>query len=277
MKIKKWKKFALNFLKKINNSNLDIEVLLSYVLKKPRSWIICYDNYYLNLKEIKKLNKLLIRRFYNEPLAYLIHRKEFWSLNFFVSNKTMIPRPDSEILIEQSLIKIKNNSYKILDLGTGCGNIAISIAYSKSNCYVTGIDYSSEIINIAKYNANKFNLKNINFICSNWFNSIFNKKYHIIVSNPPYISYKEFFYLQENLRFEPITALIAKNNGFSDIIKIIKYSQNHLFNRGWLFIEHGWTQKKIVQKFFKQYHYINIKTYKDYSGRNRVTSGQKYY
>ncbi|CAL4319790.1 Release factor glutamine methyltransferase [Buchnera aphidicola (Chaitophorus sp. 3695)] len=277
MKIKKWKKFALTILNKIDNSILDIEVLLSNVLNKPRSWILCYEDYYLNIKEIKILNKLLIRRFYNEPLAYLIKKKEFWSLNFFVSNKTMIPRPDSEILVEQSLMKIQDNTYKILDLGTGCGNIAISIAYSKLNCYVTGIDLFPEVINIAQYNANTLNLKNINFFCSNWFTSILNQKYHIIVSNPPYLSYKEFLSLQKNLKFEPITALISKNNGFSDIIKIIKYAQNYLFNRGWLLIEHGWKQKNMIQKFFKRYHYINVQTYKDYNGRNRITSGQKYY
>lgn len=277
MKIKRWKNFALNFLNKINNSILDIEVLLSYILKKPRSWIFCYEDYHLDVKKINLLNKLLVRRFYDEPLAYLIHRKEFWSLDFFVSKKTMIPRPDSEILVEQALIKIKNNSYKILDLGTGCGNIAISIAYSKTNCYVTGIDFLPEIVNIAQYNADKFNLKNINFICSNWFTSILNSKYHIIVSNPPYISYQDYFFLRKNLRFEPIFSLVSKKNGFSDIIKIIKYSQNYLFNRGWLLIEHGWKQKKTVQKFFKKYNYINIKTYKDYNGRDRVTLGQKYY
>ncbi|MCW5197747.1 peptide chain release factor N(5)-glutamine methyltransferase [Buchnera aphidicola] len=277
MKIKKWKKFASNVLANINNSILDIDVLLTYVLNKPRSWILCYEDYDLNSKEIKMLNKLLIRRFYNEPLAYLIQTKEFWSLNFFISNKTLIPRPDSEILVEQSLMKIKNYPYKILDLGTGCGNIAIAIAHSKLNCHVTGIDYSSEIINIARYNANNFNLKNIIFFCSNWFSSICNTKYHIIVSNPPYISYKEFFFLKNNLKFEPITALISKNNGFSDIIKIIKYSQDYLFNKGWLLIEHGWKQKKMIQKLFKLYNYINIQTYKDYSGKNRVTSGQKYY
>ncbi|NIG99079.1 MAG: peptide chain release factor N(5)-glutamine methyltransferase [Buchnera aphidicola (Periphyllus acericola)] len=274
MKIKEWKKKSLKILKNIKNSILDIEIFLSYILRKPRSWIICFENYILNDKKLYLLNKLVEKRFYFEPCSYLIQKKEFWSLNFYVTSKTIIPRPDSEILVERSLKLIKNSSLNILDLGTGCGNIAISIAFSKPKCHLTGIDYSYEIIKIALYNSINLKIKNINFFCSNWFSFIHKKKYDMIVSNPPYISFKDFIYLKKDIFFEPFFGLVSKKNGLSDIILIIKYSKNYLNNEGWLLIEHGWNQIKNVQKLFKKYKYNNIKTYKDYNGINRVTIGQ---
>ncbi|CAL4319607.1 peptide chain release factor N(5)-glutamine methyltransferase [Buchnera aphidicola] len=274
MNIKEWKNYALKKLNKIFNFKLDIDILLSYVLKKKRSWILCFEEYVLNDEEIYFLNKLIKRRSCNEPIAYLIHNKEFWSLNFFVSKRVLIPRPDSEILVEIALKKINNSSWNVLDLGTGCGNLAISIAYSNKNCCVTGIDYTNKIVDLALYNARKLNIKNVNFFCSNWFSCVDNKKYNLIVSNPPYISKKEFFLYKRNLLFEPITSLYSKKNGFSDIIHIIKNSKKYLKNKGWLLIEHGWKQKKQVKYLFKKYFYFNIKTYKDLNRKNRVTVGQ---
>ncbi|CAL4319645.1 Release factor glutamine methyltransferase [Buchnera aphidicola (Periphyllus testudinaceus)] len=274
MKIKEWIKKSLECLKNINNSRLDIEVLLSFVLKKSRSWVICFEDYVLKEQEIIILNKLVMRRFYNEPLSYLTYKKEFWSLSFFVSRCTIIPRPDSEILVERSLEIIGDSPFKILDLGTGCGNIAISIAFSKPNCLITGVDYSIEIIKVALYNSKKLNIKNVNFFVSDWFSLIHKNKYDIIVSNPPYISLKEFCNLTNEIFYEPILSLVSENNGFSDIIIIIKNSKNYLNNKGWLLLEHGWNQKREIQILFKKYNYINVKTYKDYSGLNRVTIGQ---
>ncbi|NIH16674.1 MAG: peptide chain release factor N(5)-glutamine methyltransferase [Buchnera aphidicola (Periphyllus lyropictus)] len=274
MNIKKWTNYALKKLNLIDNAKLDIEVLLSFILNKPRSWIICFDDYCLTKKQINNLNFCLKRRFLGEPLAYIINKKEFWSLSFFVSRKTLIPRPDSELLVEISLKKIKNNIWNILDLGTGCGNLAISIAYNKKNCFVTGIDYSEEIIKIAKYNSIKLNVKNIKFFCSNWFSKINKKKYNMIVSNPPYISNKEYYFLKKNLVFEPFTSLVSKKNGLFDIIYIIKNSRKYLKKNGWLFIEHSYNQKCIVYKLFKKYCYINIKTYCDYNNLYRITIGQ---
>jgi release factor glutamine methyltransferase len=274
MNIKEWKRIALKKLKGIRNCQLDIQILLSYVLKKKRSWVICFEEHILKSQEIYILNNLIERRFNKEPIAYLINQKEFWSLNFFVSQEVLIPRPDSELLVEKCLKKMKNFSCKVLDLGTGCGNIAISLAFSNRFCHVTGIDYRKEIINLALYNAKSLNVRNVNFLCSNWFTSLSNKKYHFIVSNPPYISENDFFIFKKNLFFEPISALVAKKNGFSDIINIIQNSKKYLRNKGWLLIEHGWKQKKIIQILLKKNNYFNINTYKDYNKLNRVTVGQ---
>ncbi|CAL4319697.1 peptide chain release factor N(5)-glutamine methyltransferase [Buchnera aphidicola] len=273
MNIKTWKKIALKKLHKIDNFQLDIDILLSYVLKKKRSWILCFEEHVLDEKKIFFLNKLIERRLHHEPISYLIHKKEFYSLNFFISKRVLIPRPESEILVDLSLKKIPLSG-DILDLGTGCGNIAISIAYYNRNCNVTGIDYQEEIIDLARYNSRKLYVKNINFFCSNWFTNLSNKKYNLIVSNPPYLSEKEYFSSKKNIFFEPVTSLFSKKDGFSDIIHIIKNAKNYLKNKGWLLIEHGWKQKKIVQDLFKKNFYIHIKTYKDLNKLNRMTLGQ---
>ncbi|WP_343183661.1 peptide chain release factor N(5)-glutamine methyltransferase [Buchnera aphidicola] len=274
MKIKEWIKYSSKLLKNINNFQLDINIILSTVLKKSKSWIICFPDYILNKNDLIILNKFVKRRFYREPLSYLIKKKEFWSLDFYVSNKTIIPRPDSEVLVNQALKIIKNSCLKILDLGTGCGNIAISIASSKPKCFVTGIDYCNEIIKIAKYNSKNLDIKNINFFVSDWFSLINYNKYNLIVSNPPYINFKEYFNLKNEIFFEPINSLVSKNNGIFDINLIIKYAKKYLYHEGWLLLEHSWNQKKKIHALFKKYNYINITTYKDYNSFDRVTIGQ---
>ncbi|CAL4320205.1 Release factor glutamine methyltransferase [Buchnera aphidicola (Eriosoma grossulariae)] len=276
MNISNWSKLAYQKLINVHNCQLDIEVLLMFVLKKNKSWIIGFNDYQLSLKEINQLDQLLIRRSLGEPIAYLIGEKEFWSLVFRVSKDTFIPRPDSEILVELCLHKLCDvKRAKILDLGTGSGAIAISIAYNKNDCHVVGVDYQQKILSVAQYNANKLNIKNINFILSDWFYSLKSCMFDIIVSNPPYISYNEFSCIQSVLKYEPMNALVSNYNGLADIQYIINNASNYLYNHGWLLIEHSWNQKIMVQKIFFQNNFINIKTYKDFGKNDRVTIGQK--
>lgn len=275
MKISSLIDYAVKILYNYNTPRLDAELLLSYVIKKTRTWINIFNNYKLKNKQVVLFNKLLLRRLNGEPIAYIINQKEFWSLSFFVSKYIFIPRPETEILVYHAL-NLLNKKDVILDLGTGCGTISLSIAFEMLTCKVFGIDINYQAIKIAKKNAKKLNIKNAYFFYSNWFSNI-KKKFNLIVSNPPYLGKNEKFYISQELFFEPYNSLFAKKNGISEIEYIIHHSQKYLFLYGWLLIEHGWNQKNIVQKIFKKNNFYNIKSYKDNLGYNRITLGQKKY
>ncbi|CAL4319893.1 Release factor glutamine methyltransferase [Buchnera aphidicola (Thelaxes suberi)] len=275
MKIRDWKKISIKKLNYAFSAYHDVLILLSYVLNHSISWLIAFDDIELTIVQQKQLNKLLNRRVNNEPLNYIICSKYFWSLNFFLSKDVLIPRSDTEKLVEISLIKInmKKKQY-ILDLGTGSGNIAISIANECSNCHVMGIDYTTKIIKLAKYNANKLNIKNVFFCKSNWFSCLNNYKFNIIVSNPPYISIKEKKNLSKDIMFEPKKALFTTKKGLQDIEHIISNAKYYLLQDGWLILEHGWNQKNEVFNFFVKYKFTTIESYKDYNGYDRVIAGK---
>ncbi|HXK00593.1 MAG TPA: HemK family protein methyltransferase, partial [Buchnera sp. (in: enterobacteria)] len=161
MIIRDWLTLATIKLSSVGYLKLDAEVLLSEIIKKPKTWLIINEEYQLNVRELKKLNFLLKRRMTGEPIAYLLGRKEFWSLTLFVSKFVLIPRSDTEILVEQSLIRLTDIPSKILDLGTGSGAIALALAKMRSDCHIIGIDCVMESVNLAKYNANKLNINNV--------------------------------------------------------------------------------------------------------------------
>ncbi|CAL4320249.1 Release factor glutamine methyltransferase [Buchnera aphidicola (Eriosoma lanigerum)] len=276
MNILNWFKLVSKRLSHINNSRYDLEILLSFVIKKSKSWIIGFNDYQLSENEVVQLEKLIIRRSLGEPIAYLLGEQEFWSLPFKVSKEVLIPRPETEILVELCLYKLQTiNVANILDLGTGSGVIALSIASIKKECHITGIDCMQSAITISKYNAKILQISNVHFICSDWFSSINSKLFHVIVSNPPYISINEYSIIRNNLKYEPIKSLVSHSCGLGDIMYIIQNAKNYLYSHGWLLIEHGWNQKYRVQNLFKYNDFINIKTYQDYSGHDRVTIGQK--
>lgn len=274
MIIRDWLISATIKLSSIGYLKLDAEVLLSEIIHKPKTWLIIHEEYQLKLKELEKLNYLLKRRMMGEPIAYLLGRKEFWSLPLCVSKFVLIPRSDTEVLVEQSLIRLTNVPSKILDLGTGCGAIALALAKMRSDCYVIGIDCITESINLATYNANKLNINNVKFFHSNWFSELEMEKFDIIVGNPPYVKVSDIHLLERDIFFEPFISLISSNNGLSDIEFIVKSSKKHLNYLGWLLIEHSCDQKNEVQNIFRCYHFSEIASYKDYSGNDRITVGR---
>ncbi|MCU4137045.1 peptide chain release factor N(5)-glutamine methyltransferase [Buchnera aphidicola (Sitobion miscanthi)] len=275
MKIQKWIARSIRKLSWVDNPKYEAEFLLSYVSKCTRSFIMSYDDIELTCEQYKYLNHLIDRRSLGEPIAYIIEEKEFWSLSLCVSYDTLIPRPDTEILVEQVLSKVNRNSALILDLGTGCGAISLALASICANWDIIGVDKSEKALSIAQINKLKLNFKNVSFFFSDWFSNI-NQKFNIIVSNPPYISENEIKFFKKDIFFEPFDALISGDNGLLDIENIIKQSQNYLFSGGWLLIEHGWQQKLEVQHLFKKYNFFEIQTYLDYGGNDRVTIGKKY-
>jgi len=274
MNIENWIKKSIKKLSYVDNPRYESELLLSYVSKYSRSFIISSDHITLTKKQYEYLDYLIYRRSFGEPIAYIIKEKEFWSLSLSVSYDTLIPRPDTEILVEQVLNKIQSNSALILDLGTGCGAISLALASICSNWKIIGIDKSEKALQIARINAFKLNLTNVSFFFSDWFLNI-NQKFNIIVSNPPYVSKKEIKYFKKDIFFEPFNALISDNDGLLDIQNIIKKSQNYLLPGGYLLIEHGWQQKIAVQCLFKKYNFIEIESHQDYGGNDRVTIGKK--
>ncbi|QJC32785.1 peptide chain release factor N(5)-glutamine methyltransferase [Enterobacteriaceae endosymbiont of Donacia semicuprea] len=277
MIIKKWLKYSTNLLKKnkILIYQLESVMLLSFVLQKSKSWIYGFYEKKINCIKLKILKKFLKRRIKGEPIAYILGFCEFWSLKIYVSPYVLIPRKDTEVLVNIILEKINNNTKKILELGTGSGAISIAVASEYSFINIIAIDINNKIINLAKYNAKKLNIYNITFLKSNWFSNLKNQKFDIIVSNPPYISIQKYLFCKKELKFEPYRSLISDNNGTADLNHIISQSSQYLNNYGWLILEHGYKQGNIIKKMFQIKNFKNINQYFDIQGYNRVICGQK--
>ncbi|QJC33192.1 peptide chain release factor N(5)-glutamine methyltransferase [Enterobacteriaceae endosymbiont of Donacia clavipes] len=277
MIIEKWLKYSANLLKKnkILVYQLESVILLSFVLKKSKSWIYGFYEKKINYIKLKILKKFLKRRIKGEPIAYILGFCEFWSLKIYVSPYVLIPRKDTEILVNIVLQKINNNTKKILELGTGSGAISIAVAFEYSFINITAVDIDNKIINLAKYNAQKLNIYNITFLKSNWFSNLKNQKFDIIISNPPYISIQKYFFFKKELKFEPYRSLISDNNGTADLNYIISQSSKYLNNYGWLILEHGYKQGYIIKKMFQIKNFKNINQYFDIQGYDRVICGQK--
>ncbi len=272
----------LNLLKIIklyifNNINLYKEYyyILSFFLKKDLSWIITNLNYKINKNDFNNLFYIFLQRLKGIPISYIFNKCYFLNSSYLIYNDIFIPRKDTEIMVKYciNLIRI-NNFYNILDLGTGSGVISISIAKRISYVNIIGIDINLLAIKLAKYNSKIYKLNNIYFYRSNWFNNIKNKKFHVIITNPPYINKysKEYF---NDLRFESKISLFSKNNGLNDIKYIILNSYNYLLNYGWLIIEHCFSQINIINYLLSKNKYFNIKNYKDYNNFFRFTVAQK--
>lgn len=256
-------------------SKRDAEILLMQVTNKSRAQLLAFGDTILENKQIIQLNALINRRKKGEPIAYLIGSKEFWSLNFKVALGTFIPRPDTECLVEQVLNLLSVTNLKVLDLGTGVGTIALSLASERPTWYITGIDKQKKALILARQNKSLFNINNnVNFIYGNWFKYLKGKKFHLIVSNPPYISKYDLHGLARDINFEPKNALISKNMGLSDLSIICKNSINYLYPNGWLFLEHGWNQGKYIRNLFQKNGFKNVYTIFDYCYHERVTYGQ---
>lgn len=254
---------------------LEAEILLSKILAKDRAYLRAWPEKELTTGQIESYNALVLERQQGKPLAYIIGSREFWSKEFLVSPAVLIPRPDTELLIELSLKLIpKNLPCNIIDLGTGSGVIAITLAVERPNAQIFACDLSLEALEIAKINAVKHKVETIQFYHSHWFDNISDGKFSLIVSNPPYLAEGDDHLSQGDLRFEPQIALVADQDGLSDIRLIAKTARNRLENGGNLVMEHGYDQSKAVQNIFHQFGYQDIRTHTDLAGHPRVTSGQ---
>ena len=251
------------------SSKLDSEILLSEVIKKNRQYLLLNSNEELKKENIKSFNYLVKRRKKSEPIAYLINKKEFWKQNFYVNQNVLIPRPDTELLVEETL-KLFNVNLKlnILDIGTGSGCILLSILKERRNFIGTGIDISKKAINVARFNAKMYQLSNrVKF-----YNSDIDKfligKYDLILSNPPYIRQQELKYLEKDIKgFEPKLALDGGRDGFSKIAKVISKTLELLKRNGKFILEIGFDQKNKTLDILKNNNFYINKVVKDY-GKN---------
>lgn len=254
---------------------LDAEVLLCHVLQKERSYLRAWPDKLLEPEQQEQFWALTEKRRQGMPVAYLIGRREFWSRDFRVSPDVLIPRPDTELLVELGLNLIPPDApFRLIDLGTGSGIIAITLAAERPHAQVIATDLNSAALEIAKQNARHHHITNIHFYQSDWFNNTPDIQFDLVISNPPYIA-KDDSHLQEgDVRFEPQTALVAAQQGLRDIETIADGARGHLKPQGHLLIEHGYNQQHQIQTIFKGLGYDKVQTYQDLSGQPRVTYGQ---
>ena len=276
---------ALNQVNPTENGKVDALVLLQHATGKSRTQILAFDETEIDEKVRLKLTALLDRRLTGEPIAYILGEKEFWSLPLNVSEETLIPRPDTEILVEKAfqiaLEKLEDNPlhFRILDLGTGTGAIALALASELSlicqkkaiQLDVIGVDLMPEVVKLAQSNAEK-NQLDVQFLQSRWFEHV-EGQFDLIVSNPPYIDETDEHLSQGDVCFEPRSALVAGENGLADLRHLIEYASVHLKDNGYLLLEHGWKQGEEVRSIFWQNHWQGVATIRDYGDNERVTLG----
>ncbi|WGE13348.1 peptide chain release factor N(5)-glutamine methyltransferase [Glaesserella parasuis] len=259
------------------NAKADANILLQAVTKRSKSAIFAFAETELNESELRQLAELLARRSKGEPMAYILGEKEFWSLPLAVSMATLIPRPDTERLVEVALEwaykrLATQEKLHILDLGTGTGAIALALASELGKkADIIGVDKQPDAVELAEKNRQKLEFDNVRFLPSDWFEALKNQRFDLIVSNPPYIDKDDESLTQGDVRFEPLTALVAEQNGLSDLQKIIQNAPLYLTQNGALMLEHGWQQAASVQDIFQQNQWNAVTTFQDYGGNDRVT------
>ncbi len=262
---------------KIPNPQLDSEILLSNSIKRDKKYIILNPKELLNSEQVETFKNLIERRRKKEPVAYLINKKEFWKDEFFVNKNVLIPRPDTELIIEQVLkIYSKDSQLQVLDIGTGSGCILLSILKERPNFYGTGIDISKKSINVSKLNAKQLNLTSrVKFFHSSVDNFKIGK-YDLIVSNPPYIELFNLKYLEKDvISFEPKLALSGGFDGFSKIRKVINKAKNLIKKSGKFILEIGFNQKNKVKKILKEEGFYVNKAIRDYGNNDRCIISTK--
>lgn len=292
-----------------HTAKLEAQLLLQHVLQVDRAWLIAHEYDELPTNHYLLFEPLLNRRLNGESTAYILGNREFFGLKLKVSADTLIPRPDTETLVEAALAKVppsatsplssfpqKRDSrlrgndevnaenvpkvsalaqkIRVLDLGTGSGAIALAIAKHRPNVKLTAVDASQAALNIAIENAQALDITNVEFVLSNWFGTLNNQQFDVIVSNPPYIEDDDIHLSQGDLRFEPLSALASGKDGLDDIRRITHSAPNYLKPNGWLMFEHGYNQAQNVAEMMAENGFSQISHIKDLAGILRVTMGQ---
>ena len=271
--IEEFLRFATQELEAISPSpRLDAEVLAMHVCGLDRSGLITRAHDMLEAAQQKELDYLLARRQRGEPIAYLTGTREFWSMALNVSPATLIPRPETELLVERALELIPpDTAWTIADLGTGTGAVALAVAEERPRCRVIATDVSPSALNVARSNVKKFDLTNVELRQGDWFVPLAGEKLDMIVSNPPYVCANDPHLQHGDVRFEPASALASGADGLDAIRHIASQAPQHLKTGGHLLLEHGFDQADAVAGLLRQQGYRDIVSHRDLSGNNRVT------
>ena len=269
-----WLRQAVSQLAASESPRRDAEILLGFVTGRARTFILAFGETELLPAEQAQLEALLARRQRGEPVAHLVGTREFWSLPLFVSPATLIPRPDTECLVEQALARLPSTPCDILDLGTGTGAIALALASERPDCHITAVDLMPDAVALAQRNAEHLGIANVTLRQSHWFSALSGQRFATIVSNPPYIDAQDPHLAEGDVRFEPRSALVAADRGLADLAWIIEQGRAFLLPDGWLLLEHGWQQGEAVRALFAKNGYQNVETTRDYGGNERLTAGR---
>ncbi|MFY7698214.1 MAG: peptide chain release factor N(5)-glutamine methyltransferase [Legionella sp.] len=256
------------------SARLEAEILLAYLLGKSRSYLYSYPEQLLSAEQERNFHGLMARRATGEPIAYLTGKKEFWSLELLVNEHTLIPRPETELMVELTLKLLAHKTEAtILDLGTGCGTVAIAIASERPKWQIIASDIHEKTADVARINSRRFDLQNINVICSDWFQALPKQKFDAIISNPPYIADNDSHLANGDLRFEPKQALTSGPTGLEAITHIIQHSTDYLVTQGLLLLEHGYNQKDAVRELLTHSNFQSIKSWQDWQKNDRISAG----
>jgi len=255
---------------------IDAEVLMQHVLGQGIAWLISYGDTIASAAHIKAFYELVGQREKGKPIAYLTGSRDFWTLSLDVNENVLIPSPDTETLVEAALEHLPAGAESmILDLGTGSGAIALSLAKERPEAKIIGAEYHEGALDVAKANAVKNKVENVEFVLSDWFSNIDPQtRFDLIASNPPYVEPGDPHLDQGDLRFEPITALTAEENGLADIRNIVENAANYLVANGVLVIEHGYNQAEAVADLFDTNSYTDVQLFKDINDLPRCTLGK---
>lgn len=259
----------------VDSAHLEAEILLASLLERDRTWLHTWPEHILTSEQEATYQQLISRRTQGEPIAHITGTRDFWDMTLSVTKDTLIPRPETERLVELALERIPEDvHWQIADLGTGSGAIALAIARERPRCSVLATDLSPKALAVARDNAQHFGVSNIRFQNSHWFDALSDRHFEMIVSNPPYVHPHDPHLRQGDLRFEPDSALRSSPDGLEDIRHIASAARTHLAPFGWLLLEHGYDQGPAVQSLLTACGYQDVSLYQDLGMNDRVSLGK---
>jgi release factor glutamine methyltransferase len=258
------------------DARAEAEILLAHALARPRSWLYAHSEDALPQEAARRFAPLLDRRIAGEPVAYLVGRREFWSLDLEVGPATLVPRPETELLVELALAHLAPEAdARVLDLGTGSGAIALAIASERPRARVTAVDASAPALQVAQRNAVRLGLERVRLLRSDWFSAVRDERFDLVLSNPPYLASDDPHLREGSLPFEPSLALASGRDGLDALRAICTGAPARLQDGGWLLFEHGLSQGEPARGLLRQNGFAQVQTWRDLEGRERVSGGMR--